>query len=261
MWRRGIWSTSSLLSLLILASPSPLWAAEELPEDVADFIEQRELCDHFRGEEPTSKEREEELKKGLEESCRGTDRKLAGLKQKYRASERILTLLGSYEPGIESDFDPCAELLPSSLSAMLQARYEDWRLVTRFMLMPSDLDLYERDHGASCPGAVRLDFYGKPARQYGVVLMSDASGRRQACLLVAEESAKDRWRIREIERIDSEATPVVYSMPPGRHQGFREEQPRLLTARHEALILAWYEKVAVLYAWNGSRVEELWISD
>jgi hypothetical protein len=39
----------AVLGLLLAASPS--WAAESYPQDVAEYIERRETCEHFR-EEP-----------------------------------------------------------------------------------------------------------------------------------------------------------------------------------------------------------------
>ena len=73
----------------------------EWPADVSAFIEQRDLCDHFRGEEPYDEERRKFLEKNIVELCTGTDRKLADLKEKYRGNSAIIERLFLYEEDIE----------------------------------------------------------------------------------------------------------------------------------------------------------------
>ena len=75
--------------------------ADEWPEDVASFIEQRDLCDHFRGEEPYDEERKKFLEKNIMELCTGTDSKLVDLKEKYRGNSAIIECLSLYEDDIE----------------------------------------------------------------------------------------------------------------------------------------------------------------
>jgi len=71
------------------------------PAAVAYFIERRDKCDHFRGEEPYDQDRRALLQKQLREFCRGTDRELAELKQKYRTNTAVTNKLDQYEPQIE----------------------------------------------------------------------------------------------------------------------------------------------------------------
>jgi hypothetical protein len=91
------------LSLSLLAQS---WALAEpqqaLPPDVARFVERRDLCDHFRGEEPYDAERREFLEKRMRQHCTGTDAQLAALKKKYKNRPRIVTKLNEYEAIIES---------------------------------------------------------------------------------------------------------------------------------------------------------------
>ena len=75
--------------------------AEEWPADVAAFIETRDRCDHFRGEEPYDEERRKFLEKNINELCTGTDRKLADLKEKYRGNLAVRERLSLYEENIE----------------------------------------------------------------------------------------------------------------------------------------------------------------
>ena len=75
--------------------------ADEWPADVASFIERRDLCDHFRGEEPYNEERRKFLEKNIVELCTGTDSKLVNLKQKYRRNPAVIKRLSLYEEDIE----------------------------------------------------------------------------------------------------------------------------------------------------------------
>jgi hypothetical protein len=76
-------------------------AQDKWPSDVARFIERRDGCDHFRGEEPYDEERRKFLEQKLNELCPGTDKELARLKAKYRDDRNIMAVLDRYEPEIE----------------------------------------------------------------------------------------------------------------------------------------------------------------
>ena len=75
--------------------------ADKWPADVASFIEQRDLCDHFRGEEPYDEERRKFLEKNIIELCTGTDSELANLKKKYQGNSAVIERLSVYEENIE----------------------------------------------------------------------------------------------------------------------------------------------------------------
>jgi hypothetical protein len=78
----------------------------ELPADVRAFVEDRELCDHLRGEPwpegdtDADRMRRRELVEGVRMACAGTDRRLAELKARYAADARIATLLGRFDPAV-----------------------------------------------------------------------------------------------------------------------------------------------------------------
>ncbi len=91
------------LCLLLLTSTCLYaWAQEKLPADVARFIEKRDGCDHFRGEEPYDAERSEFLLKQMNRLCKGSDTRLAQLKKKYAQQAAIMEKLNEYEEQIEA---------------------------------------------------------------------------------------------------------------------------------------------------------------
>jgi len=91
-----------LASVVIVVFAFGALAQDKLPSDVARFIERRDRCDHFRGEDPYDEERRTFLNRKLTELCPGTDASLARLKDKYRKSKTIMAILDKYEPQIES---------------------------------------------------------------------------------------------------------------------------------------------------------------
>jgi hypothetical protein len=100
------------LSLLIpLLTVLPLQAADKLPQEVQKFIQQRDTCEHFRGEvlDPEERERMREVSLQIDKFCRGTDQRLASLKKKYRSSTVVQRRLAQYEPQIEPGSQPSAK--------------------------------------------------------------------------------------------------------------------------------------------------------
>lgn len=92
-----------LLPLIISCAPihaTPLEISPQLPCDVLKFTEERDICDHLRGEIP---ENPEISTAEVDKYCKGTDKKLAELLTKYPNRPDIQETLSSYEPRIESD--------------------------------------------------------------------------------------------------------------------------------------------------------------
>lgn len=90
------------LAILLAACASTAQVgAQALPQDVAAFIERRDSCDHFRGEEPYDAERAAEIKAALAATCTGTDKQLAALRRKYADNPQVLDRLSDYEDRVE----------------------------------------------------------------------------------------------------------------------------------------------------------------
>jgi hypothetical protein len=86
--------------------------AESLPPEVEAFIQDRDLCDHFRGEPyegstPEQIERRSFIRLSLEIYCPGTDRRLAALLKRYQNDARIVARLSKYESKVEGT--PCID--------------------------------------------------------------------------------------------------------------------------------------------------------
>ena len=90
-----------LIAIASISFASAAIGQARLPEDVARFIERRDACDHFRGEEAYDAKRREFLEQQTSKLCVGSDQQLAGLKKKYAGNKAIITKLNDYEAEIE----------------------------------------------------------------------------------------------------------------------------------------------------------------
>jgi hypothetical protein len=85
---------------LCLLFCSHAFAEDTYPKDVAKFIDQRDLCDHFRGEYPLPQEGKKEMLawgKTTSKACYKTDEKRARLIRKYQNNSKIIERLNEYE--------------------------------------------------------------------------------------------------------------------------------------------------------------------
>ena len=88
------------LSVFAAATTAPL-AQQALPPDVQRFVQRRDLCDHFRAEEPYDADRRAFLEARTREFCTGTDADLDALKRKYERRRDVMQRLAHYEVTIE----------------------------------------------------------------------------------------------------------------------------------------------------------------
>jgi hypothetical protein len=69
-----------------------------------EYMEKRDLCDHFRGEIPDAADtgRMAQVEKAIGQYCKGADARLASLKDKYKTDEAVQSALSGYDPHIET---------------------------------------------------------------------------------------------------------------------------------------------------------------
>ena len=95
----------ALLALAVLAGPAK--SENTVPSDVADYVLARGNCDSLRGEvsEPDLVEPEDisRMVGEINRYCKGTDRQLRQLKEKYAENAAILKALSGHEENIETD--------------------------------------------------------------------------------------------------------------------------------------------------------------
>jgi hypothetical protein len=92
----------AVVAIASLSFASAAIGQAPLPQDVARFVERRDACDHFRGEEAYDAKRRQFLEQQTLKLCVGSDKQLAELKKKYAGNKAVMTKLGDYEPEIEA---------------------------------------------------------------------------------------------------------------------------------------------------------------
>lgn len=93
--------------LLALSSAAVASGTPALPPEIQSYIEERELCEHFReepadGGTPEQNERREFVRESIEIYCSGTDRRLAALKKRHAGNPAVQSRLEKYEPTVEA---------------------------------------------------------------------------------------------------------------------------------------------------------------
>ena len=92
-----------LLILMLLLAYGTRAHAGGLPPDVAQFVDQRRICDHFR-EEPYDGDRARRafVAKQLNRYCAGTDTALSALKRRYFRNRSVLQALEPLDSCVEA---------------------------------------------------------------------------------------------------------------------------------------------------------------
>lgn len=169
----------------------------------------------------------------------------------------LLTTLTAASPGsIQRQAEGCVP--PHSLTQELSKTYPGARLVTQTDLSKEHRALFRKDHGARCPGLVRVDFYGDGRRTWALVLLEGLGPAAKARLILAREF-KSGWKTLSLESTDAAVAPVIWTEGPGKYRDVYDQKTVL--ARHPVIVFAGYESWAILYAWTGTEIAKIWISD
>ncbi|AKU13309.1 hypothetical protein AzCIB_3416 [Azoarcus sp. CIB] len=94
------------VAISVLLSGAAL-ATEIYPQEVSEYIERREVCEHFRaepwpeGDSSEERERRDFIAAQLHQHCMGSDKALRELIAKYRDSRVVMDRLERYEADIE----------------------------------------------------------------------------------------------------------------------------------------------------------------
>jgi hypothetical protein len=82
------------IGLAALLAFEPASAEQRLPADVARFLERREGCDHWAGEEPYDADRRREIEAAIRKlRCTSMERDAAGLGKRYAGRKEIVAKL------------------------------------------------------------------------------------------------------------------------------------------------------------------------
>jgi hypothetical protein len=147
--------------------------------------------------------------------------------------------------------------LPQGLQHEIANKYPGAKLVSMSDLDENDRALFQKDHGNSCPGLVKVDFYGDGKPTLALVLIARDKSKEKAELVVAHQVG-EHWSLTLLDTAQS-SVPVVWSQDPGEfHDVYGKKKIR---ATRPVIVFCGYNSWAILYAWTGKDAKKIWIAD
>lgn len=140
-----------------------------------------------------------------------------------------------------------AALLPNGLCSSIASKFPNTHVVSLSDLNQDDKMLFQKEHGSSCPGLTRVDFYGDGKPTFALVLLR-TNGASKADLVVAHQ-IQNQWRTFLVDTADTSIMPVVWSEKAGKYDDVYGQ--KTLNSKRPVVSLCGYESWATLYAWTG----------
>jgi hypothetical protein len=125
-------------------------------------------------------------------------------------------------------------------------------------LSEDDKNLFRKEHGESCPGLVKVDFYGDGKPTFALALTTKNEAKPKTHLLLAHRVGP-KWKVAALNTANGGPIPVVWSEKPGDYKDVYGEKK--IHATGPVIVFCGYSSWAVLYAWTNNRVTKIWIAD
>jgi hypothetical protein len=127
------------------------------------------------------------------------------------------------------------------------------KVVTLSDLQEDDRTFFQKDHASSCPGLVKVDFYGDGKPTLALVLITNEKSE-----LIVAHQVGEKWRS-TVLGTGGPSVPVVWSLPPGKYTDLYGKKTIRVT--RPVIVFFQYEAWGILYAWTGNAVSKIWIAD
>lgn len=101
--------------------------------------------------------------------------------------------------------------LPQDLQREIASRYPGRKVVTLSDLQDDDRAFFQKDHGDSCPGLLKVDFYGDGKPTLALVLITKENSE-----LIVAHQVDEKW-ISTVLGKGGPSVPVVWGLPPGKY--------------------------------------------
>lgn len=147
--------------------------------------------------------------------------------------------------------------LPHDLQEEISNKYRGAKLVTMSDLQEYHRRLFQKDHGKSCLGLVRVDFYGDKKPTLALVLTTGDGANQKAELVVAHKLGEN-WTTVLLDSAGS-SVPVVWRQAPGTYKDVYGK--KTIRATKPVIVFCGYESWAIVYAWTVKGVDKVWLAD
>jgi hypothetical protein len=146
--------------------------------------------------------------------------------------------------------------LRRACNARSQRNIPGAKVITESDLDADDRQFFQKDHHGACPGLIKVDFYGDGKHIFGLELITGSQAGPNIKLVIARQIGLN-WNLLFLARTRRNA-PVIWVGQAWRYQGIWGDK---LHAAHCVIVWQGYESWAVLYAWNGRKVEHIQLVD
>jgi hypothetical protein len=146
--------------------------------------------------------------------------------------------------------------LPRDLQSVVEDKYPGTKVISLPDLSEDDKQLFQKGHADSCPGLVKVDFYGDGKPTFALALTTQSEAYPRTKLVLAHRVGAD-WKVASLDKADG-PVPVVWSENPGEYKGV---YGRNIHATRPVIIFCGYSSWAVLYAWVNNKVAKIWLQD
>ncbi len=154
----------------------------------------------------------------------------------------------------QSPNDTCD--LPKDLQAVVEGKYPATNIVSLSDLSDDDKRLFQKEHDDSCPGLVKVDFYGDGKPTFALALTTKSQAIPTTKLVLAHQVGAN-WKVAILDKADG-PVPAVWSEKAGEYKGVYQHKIR---ATRPVIVFCGYSSWAVLYAWTNNRVAKIWLRD
>ena len=154
----------------------------------------------------------------------------------------------------QSSSDACD--LPKDLRGIVERKYAGTKVVSLSDLSEEDKQQYQKGHSDSCPGLVKIDFYGDGKPTFALALTTKSQTYPTTKLVLAHR-AESNWEVTTLDKADG-PVPVVWSDKPGEYKSVYQHKIR---ATRPVIVFCGYSSWAVLYAWTNNRIAKLQLQD
>jgi hypothetical protein len=154
----------------------------------------------------------------------------------------------------QSSSDACD--LPKDLRSIVERKYAGTKVVSLSDLSEEVRQLYQKGHSDSCPGLVKVDFYGDGKPTFALALTTKSQTYATTKLVLAHR-AESNWEVTTLDKADG-PIPVVWSEKPGKYKGVYGDK---INSVRPVIIFCGYSSWAVLYAWMNNKVAKIWLRD
>ena len=154
----------------------------------------------------------------------------------------------------QSSNDACD--LPKDLQSAVRGKYPGTKIVSLSDLNEDDKRLFQKEHADSCPGLVKVDFYGDGKPTFALALTTKSQANPRTKLVLAHKMGAN-WEVGILDKADG-PVPVVWSDKPGEYKGVYQHR---IHAKRPVIVFCGYSSWAVLYAWTNNKVAKVWLKD